>query len=171
MLCDLCVILILSSLFSPRNKSYNSRVPTRDRFRVLFLCLGNACRSPIAESVARRDASDILDPSSAGLFPLGYIPPDTLHVLESNGYSTEALSSKPVSRDIWDAADLVINLSGQRSDPIFDHSDKVEDWNVPDPFGGTPEVYQKTLENIVARVHNLADRLRLQRPTSHPQKG
>ncbi len=146
-------------------------MPNPQKFRVFFLCLGNACRSPIAESVARRDASDILDPSSAGLIPLGYIPPATLHVLESNGYSTETLYSKPISSDIWHAADLIINLSGQRSDPIFDHSDKVEDWNVPDPFGGTLEVYQKTLENIVARVHNLADRLRLQRPTTHPQKG
>ncbi len=146
-------------------------MPTPDRFRALFLCLGNACRSPIAESIARRDASDILDPSSAGLFPLGYIPPATLHALQSNGYSSEALSSKPIPRDVWEAADLIINLSGQRSDPIFNGSGKVEDWDIPDPFGGTPEVYQKTLEHIAARVHDLADRLRFQRRTSHTQIG
>jgi protein-tyrosine-phosphatase len=140
-------------------------VPHPKIFRVLFLCLGNACRSPIAESIARRDASDILDPSSAGLFPLGYIPPATLHALYSNGYSSEALSSKPVSRETWDNADLIINLSGARTDPLFADSNNVEDWNIADPFGGTPEVYQKALEDIAARVHDLADRLRLQRTT------
>ena len=141
-------------------------MPTPHRVRVLFLCLGNACRSPIAESIARRDASDILDPSSAGLFPLGYIPPATLHALHTNGYSSESLSSKPVSCDHWDAADLIINLTGARTDPLFADSNKVEDWNIADPFGGTPEVYQKALEDIAARVHDLADRLRLQR-TNH----
>jgi len=146
-------------------------VPTPERFRVLFLCLGNACRSPIAESIARRDAPDILDPSSAGLFPLGYIPPATLHALHSNGYSSEALSSKPITREAWDAANLIINLTGRRSDSIFDQSDKVEDWDVTDPYAGAPEVYQQTLEDIAARVHELADRLRLQRTTSHAQKG
>ncbi len=145
-------------------------MPTPDRFRVLFLCLGNACRSPIAESIARRDASDVLDPSSAGLSPLGYIPPATLHALHSNGCSSEGLSSKPVNPNAWDSADLIINLSGTRTDPIFLDSAKVEDWNVPDPFGASPEVYQETLEDIAARVHELADRLRLQRATSQPPK-
>jgi len=164
--------LSLSFSYLPSNlPSYNPFVPTPDRFRVLFLCLGNACRSPIAESTARRDAADVLDPSSAGLFPLGYIPPATLQALQSNGYSSEALSSKPITREAWDAADLIINLSGTRTDPLFHHSDKVEDWNVADPYGGSPEVYQQTLEDIAARVHALAGRLRLQRPTSQAQKG
>ena len=146
-------------------------MPEIPKVRVLFLCLGNACRSPIAESIARRDASDILDPSSAGLYPLGYIPPATLHALHSNGYSSESLSSKPISRDTLETADLIINLTGARSEPLFNHSDKVEHWDIPDPFGGTPEVYQKTLEDIAARVHALADRLRLQHTSSRAQKG
>jgi arsenate reductase (thioredoxin) len=146
-------------------------VPTLHRFRVLFLCLGNACRSPIAESIARRDASDILEPSSAGLSPLGYIPPSTLHALHSNGYPSESLSSKPITREAWDEADLIINLSGARTDPLFADSDKVEDWNVADPYGATPEIYQQILEDIAARVHDLAVRLRLQRSTAQANKG
>jgi protein-tyrosine-phosphatase len=169
------VTSVLSSLFAflcpLQILRYNSFVPQPKLFRVLFLCLGNACRSPIAESIARRDAPDILDPFSAGLYPLGYIPPATLQALHSNGYPSDALSSKPISRDTWESADLIINLTGARTDPIFNHSDKVEDWDVLDPFGGTPEVYQNTLEDIAARVHDLADRLRLQRTTSHAEKG
>jgi len=146
-------------------------VPNPDRVHVLFLCLGNACRSPIAESIARRDAADVLDPSSAGLFPLGYIPPATAQTLQSNGYSSESLSSKPITREAWDAADLIINLSGTRTDPLFHHSDKVEDWNVSDPYGASPEFYQQTLDDIASRVQALAHRLRLQRPTPQAPKG
>ncbi len=146
-------------------------MPPSKIHRVLFLCLGNACRSPIAESIASRDASDILAPSSAGLYPLGYIPPATLQALRSNGYSTESLSSKPISRESWDAAEIIINLSGSRTDPLFANSEKVEDWNVPDPYGATPEFYQQTLNDIATRVHALADRLRHQRTTTQLKKG
>src|SRR5208337_306331 len=178
--CELCVSLFFLPLrylfcfllppFSniPR---YNSRVPYPKIFRVLFVCIGNACRSPMAESIALREASDIIDPSSAGLFPLGYIPPSTQQTLQNNGYSPEGLSSKPILRDAWDNADLIINLSGRRRDPFFDHSDKVEDWDVADPFGGEPEIYQQVLEEIAGRVRSLADRLRQERITRHAQEG
>ena len=43
------------------------------RVRVLFVCVGNACRSPMAEAIARYDAADVMEPSSAGLSPLGYL--------------------------------------------------------------------------------------------------
>jgi protein-tyrosine-phosphatase len=156
-----------SSYALTKNARYNSHMPLPPTFRVLFVCIGNACRSPMAESIALREASDIIDPSSAGLFPLGYIPPSTQQTLQNNGYSFEGLTSKPALRDSWDNADLIINLSGRRSDPLFDHSEKVEDWDVADPFGGEPEIYQQILEEIAARIRLLADRLRQQRLTGH----
>ena len=125
----------------------------------------------MAESIALREASDIIEPFSAGLFPLGYIPPPTQQTLQNNGYSFEGLSSKPISRDAWDNADLIINLSGERCDPFFDHSEKVEDWDVADPIGRDPEIYQQILEQIADRVRLLAERLRQQRITGHPPEG
>jgi len=163
--------LLLSSPY-PRlkNPRYNSPVPFPKVFRVLFVCIGNACRSPMAESIALRDASDVIDPSSAGLFPLGYIPDSTQQALQNNGFSPEGLSSKPISHDIWDNADLIINLSGRRSDSLFGRSDKIEDWDVADPYGDEPEFFQQILEEIAARVRSLADRLRQQRISEHAQK-
>ncbi len=143
-------------------------MPLPPTFRVLFVCIGNACRSPMAESIALREASDIIEPSSAGLFPLGYIPPPTQQTLQNNGYSFQGLSSKPISREAWDNANLVINLSGERCGPLFGHSQKVEDWDVTDPIGREPEIYQQILEEIAGRVRLLAERLRQQRITSHP---
>ena len=46
------------------------RVPRR-RKRVLFICVGNSCRSPMAEALARHLAADVIEPQSAGISPLG----------------------------------------------------------------------------------------------------
>src|ERR1700730_1662811 len=64
------------------------------RKKVLFVCLGNACRSPMAESIARRDAADVIEACSAGISPLGFVPALTTQTLTANGYSIESLDSR-----------------------------------------------------------------------------
>jgi len=136
-------------------------VAPRKKYRVLFVCIGNACRSPIAEAVARQLASDIIEPSSAGLTPLGYIVEPTTATLSVNGYSAEGLSSKWLTEEATEDADLVVNLSGLPIDWL-PGGVKVEEWPVADPYGAAPATYQRVLEEIEARVLALAARLRSQ---------
>jgi protein-tyrosine-phosphatase len=137
-------------------------MPTK-KLRVLFVCIGNACRSPMAEAIAKREAADVLEASSAGLYPLGEIPDETQETLSRNGYSPVGLSSKPITNRIWNEADLVINLSGRIRDIAFDDPSKVEDWDVADPYGANPAFYETILEQLRQRIRLLADRLRQQR--------
>jgi protein-tyrosine-phosphatase len=130
------------------------------RKKVLFICQGNACRSPMAESIARRDAADVIDACSAGLSPLGYVPVLTMQTLAANGYSFESLSSTPVTREVWDAADIVINMSGIAKQRAFIDCGKVEDWDVQDPYGNDPVLYQTIYEDIQRKVAQLAEGLR-----------
>jgi arsenate reductase (thioredoxin) len=134
--------------------------PAKKKVRVLFVCLGNACRSPIAEAIARREACDIIEARSAGITPLGRIPELTTEALLLNGYSTQGLSSKPIDPQVWADADLIINLSGEFKSTAFPDYSKVEDWSVPDPYGGTPNMYQRILVQIESQVRKLATRLR-----------
>jgi len=115
----------------------------------------------MAEAVARRDASDIIEPSSAGLAPLGYIVEPTTNILAANGYSAEGLASKRLSQRAVDDAELIVNLSGCRIDCLPARA-KVEEWPVDDPYGTAPATYQRALEEIVGRVLALAARLRSQ---------
>lgn len=135
-----------------------TEVPPRKK--VLFVCLGNACRSPMAESIARHDAADIIEPLSAGLSPLGFLPALTTQTLIDNGNSADNLSSTPITSDVWDAADVVINMSGVPKERAFPDHQKVEDWEVQDPYGADAELYQATYNDIRRRVASLADRLR-----------
>ena len=63
------------------------------RAKVLFLCVGNACRSQMAEAIAKHSASDVIEASSAGLVPFGEIPNTTLAVLQERGISADGQSS------------------------------------------------------------------------------
>lgn len=133
------------------------------RIRVLFVCVGNACRSPMAEAISCYDAADVIEPSSAGLYPLGYIAELTKQTLRQNGYSANGLTSDALRKEAVEAADLIINMTGRASEEIFRGRENVEDWLVQDPFGGDPETYQRVFEGIQRRVNQLAFSLREQR--------
>jgi arsenate reductase len=129
---------------------------------VLFVCIGNSCRSPIAEAVARHTASDVIIPSSAGLSPLGRIQDSTRKVLLERGIPTDGQFSKGLNDDtLLKPADLVINMSGYRGDSLF-AGRKFEDWDVEDPYGEDMETYRRICDDIEARVADLAARLRAQ---------
>jgi arsenate reductase len=120
----------------------------------------------MAESIGRRDAADLFESSSAGLSPLGVVQKLTLATLKTNGYPTDGLSSKAILNSDWAAADLVINMSGYSRERTFPRGEwhKIEDWNVDDPYGSDPAVYQRIFEDIRIRIEALAARLRERQP-------
>lgn len=147
-----------------------SAVAEDKRKRVLFVCWGNSCRSPMAEAIARRDAADVIEASSAGLAPLDFVAGMTKKILTANGYSADGLESKPVRHAAIEAADIIINISGRSRELAFEDASKVEDWDVEDPYGSDEALYQTICEDIQRRVAELADCLRKsQRAASRPR--
>ncbi len=134
------------------------------RYRVLFICLGNSCRSPMAEAIARHRAEDILMPESAGTMALGFIAPLTLRVLEERGVGVDDLHSKPLTRAAQKNADIIINMTGSPVGSVLPaEADKTEDWPVPDPFGMEMNSYRDTCDDIEARIAEFTARLRAKR--------
>jgi len=131
------------------------------RTKVLFLCIGNACRSQMAEAIARHVASDVIEPVSAGLLPFGEVTQPTIDVLVERGMCAEGQYSKPLTPQDLAAADLVINMTGRLGAAVFaDPAPPVENWDVGDPFGFNLAVYRKIRDEIEAHIENLARRLR-----------
>jgi len=129
------------------------------RKRVLFVCVGNSCRSPMAEALARHLAADVIEPQSAGISPLGNVATATRRALLDRGVPADGLSSKGVASAGLIAVDLIINMSGIPGGSLFPNS-RVEDWDVEDPYGEDMETYARICEDIEARVLSLAGRLR-----------
>lgn len=127
------------------------------RKKVLFVCVGNACRSPMAEAIARVDARDAIDAFSAGLMPIGFVAELTKQTLMKNGYWVEGLESKRISPGVWERVDVVINMSGRPKEEAFGEYSRVVDWDVEDPFEREPEDYQRAFDTIRARVRELAE--------------
>ena len=128
--------------------------------RVLFVCIGNACRSPMGEAIAMKDAGDVIEAASAGLYPMGMIPAMTQTTLEKNGYSPNGLQSKGLRDIASEDVDLVINLSGYERARALEKFAQVENWEVSDPYGADEATYQRILEEIRGRIGELAQRLR-----------
>jgi len=118
--------------------------------RVLFLCYGNACRSIMAEALARHFWGEGMEACSAGLMPLGYIPSETLEALREAGISTVGLYSKGLSEAPLGDIDYLVNLThfevASFIPPAF--SGKLIFCPVQDPFGQGIESYRKVREEL-----------------------
>ncbi|HLJ13730.1 MAG TPA: hypothetical protein VKV15_04480 [Bryobacteraceae bacterium] len=127
--------------------------------KILFLCIGNSCRSQMAEGFARAYGSDVMVARSAGLSPAGRIAPLTYQTMKErnillDGQFPKGLDAFPPTERF----DLVINLSGH-SIPV-DLNAPVEEWKVRDPIGEEPEVYQQVATQLENLVMTLILRLR-----------
>jgi len=132
------------------------------RKKVLFICIGNACRSPMAEAIARVDAYDAIDAFSAGLAPIGFVTELTKQTLIRNGCWVEDLESTSISPKVWEQVDIVINMSGHPREVAFDDYSRVDDWNIEDPYGKDPGTHQRVFEEIRLRIAKLAQECREQ---------
>jgi protein-tyrosine-phosphatase len=116
----------------------------------------------MAEAIARQDALQEIDASSAGLAPLGFVADMTTQTLMKNGYAVDGLTSKPITTAAWDSADIVINMSVRPSAGAFrnfrGHA-KAEDWEIEDPYGDAAK-YQSTYEAVRHRVADLILRIK-----------
>jgi protein-tyrosine-phosphatase len=117
----------------------------------------------MAEAISRYDAADVIEPSSAGLHPLGYIAELTKQTLMQNGYSANGLTSDVLTKEAGEAADLIINMTGRPTEEIFRTQENVENWLIQDPYGEDLETYQRVFEGIRRCVHQLAFALRERR--------
>jgi len=127
--------------------------------KVLFLCIGNSCRSPMAEALARHLAADVIEASSAGISPLGKIAEPVRRVLLERGVSCDGQSSKGLTQQDARGADLIVNMTGMRLGGMLAGL-PVEDWEVEDPYGENMEIYRRVCDGIEERVSALAARLR-----------
>jgi TonB family protein len=130
------------------------------RVKVLFVCVGNACRSPMAEAIARRDVPDAIEAFSAGLAPIGFVPWLTKLTLRRNRCWVKGLQPKNILPEVWEQADIVINMTGRRRELAFRDHSKVEDWEIEDPFDGDLDTYQQVFEKIRLRIAELGEECR-----------
>jgi len=136
------------------------RSPTiqRTKKRVLFVCIGNSCRSQMAEGFARAYGGDILIAASAGLSPASIVQPLTKQVLADRNIQIGDQFPKGMEILMREQFDVIVNMSGEKL-PLAPGA-TVRDWAVRDPIGQTEQVYKTVAEQIEGLVMRLILELR-----------
>ena len=127
--------------------------------KVLFVCVGNTCRSQMAEALARHFHRDTIEASSAGVSPFGRIVDPTRTVLLERGISLGAQYSKGLREAPAEKVHLVVNMSGMPGKSLF-ASSRVLDWDVGDPYGENLSVYREICDTIEERLRELSATIR-----------
>jgi protein-tyrosine phosphatase len=151
------------------------------RTRVLFVCLGNICRSPLAESIFRhlvrqRGVEDRFEIDSAGTS--GYHAgdsPDSRSVAtaRARGVEVSGRSRKMVVGDL-DRFDYVVAMDGENRENIERLRNRLEgtarihllrDWDprgggdVPDPYFGGARGFEDVHDMVERSCERLLDHL------------
>jgi protein-tyrosine phosphatase len=151
--------------------------------RILFVCLGNICRSPTAEAVVRalaaRELPELaLEVDSAGTagYHIGEAPDPRMRAAAARrGYDLTALRARIVEPSDFTRFDLILamdreNLAVLRRRAPEETRERVrlflefaphgELQEVPDPYYGGPNGFEEVLDLVEAAARGLLSYLR-----------
>lgn len=146
---------------------------------VLFVCLGNICRSPLAEAAFRREAERLgldveIDSAGTGEWHIGH-PPDrrAAAVAKRNGVDIGHLRARRVTPDDFRRFDHIVALDAEnladlramrpadataRLSLLLDHAGRAGE-TVADPYYGEDEGFDATWSDVTAGAEGLARRV------------
>jgi arsenate reductase len=129
-----------------------------DMKRVLFLCVGNSCRSQMAEALFRHHAKGKAEAKSAGTRPAKEIAGLAVEAMKEMGIDISGQKPKPLTEELMEWADTFISMGCGVEDscPVL-YLPKFVDWEIEDPFGGTIGNYRRARDDIEEKVKRLLE--------------
>lgn len=148
-------------------KRWNFKIVSKmsEKKRVLFVCTGNTCRSPMAEGLFRKLVSEksdyeVLGSAGVAAYPGDRISPETSAVLKQVGADVgmQDFRSRPVDEELLESATHVFAMTESHLDMLlsafpecaekcnlvcdFISFDGKVGVDVPDPIGQGPRAYK-----------------------------
>lgn len=146
--------------------------------KILFVCSGNTCRSPLAEAIAKNILPGRLDfrvdISSAGASALEGSPASqySIEVGQAHALDLSSHRARLLTPALIGGADLVVTMGARHREIVGTLDPEALDYtflltnfsdhhfgDIPDPIGGGLEVYERTYQLIRDCVESMASRL------------
>ncbi|MGE7998564.1 low molecular weight protein arginine phosphatase [Lysinibacillus sp. NPDC093190] len=142
--------------------------------KILFVCTGNTCRSPMAEVILKHKQIDNVEVRSAGIYamPNAEMSAHAQQVLyEANMTHQHLATQLSIIEMEW--ADLILTMTTAHKGTIIAHYPNAEQkvftlkeytsegsvGNVVDPYGGSKEIYEVTFAELTELVERLVKKL------------
>jgi protein-tyrosine phosphatase len=150
---------------------------------VLFVCTGNTCRSPMAETIFRKMVADRLGCAlgevqdrgvlvmSAGIAAMmgGRPSPVAVEVMKQMGLDLSDHTTQPLSERLVQQADLIFVMTRSHRHAILSEWPEAAErvrvlcynqGDVSDPIGGTADQYAKCAEQIKSELETWMNELK-----------
>ena len=156
---------------------------TKKKYNLLFVCLGNICRSPAAQGVMQRLVDErgltdrfYIDSAGMGSWHVGDLPDKRMRVhARPRGYELTHRARQVKSGD-FDDFDLIVGMDASNVDDLRDLSATIEQQDkvvmmgdyirqypnydhVPDPYYEGSEGFELVLDLLEDACENLLDRI------------
>ncbi|MGN0818509.1 MAG: hypothetical protein ACI4L9_06025 [Candidatus Coproplasma sp.] len=141
------------------------------RKKILFVCTGNTCRSPMAEMIARDKIKSKKikwwDVTSRGVAAEvgGSLSPNARTALEEKGVQV-APSFRPrqLTQKIIESSEIVITMTSSQKQMLegCGRIVSIKDicgYEIPDPYGGNIDVYRATRDALCAACDKIIEKI------------
>jgi protein-tyrosine phosphatase len=149
---------------------------------ILFVCMGNICRSPMAEGVflhllkrEHREKDFLIDSAGTIGYHAGEMPDSRMRMHAARrGYSLESRSRKFTRAD-FDRFDLIVAMDDANYDDLCDIAQTIEEKNkvvrmadyctihqathIPDPYYGGDKGFEYVIDLLEDACENLYNQL------------
>lgn len=137
--------------------------------KILFVCTGNTCRSPMAEGIFNHLSEGAI---SRGLMASVGSPAseNAVKAMEKMGIDIKGHVSRQITIEDVKSADLVLTMTrghkaalAQLPDAegkVFTIGEYAGGADVSDPYGGNADVYEKCAEQMYGYIEKIVEKLK-----------
>lgn len=152
-------LALLDAARAAEESAYTATGP----LRILFVCSGDTCRSPMAAGLARDVFGNAISASSAGL-EVGedHIHPQAARALHiAAGIDISAYRPRRLDNSLINSSDIIIAMRPSYATRLSTYfevpEDKIVTWDIDDPYNQPLEAYLRRIEEIVENLTELSD--------------
>ena len=135
--------------------------------KIMFICSGNTCRSPLAEGLFKKYLQENnitnVEVGSAGVgaFPGDAVSINSILVAGNRGVDISEHRARNINPEHLLTTDLFFCMSESHKQVLLRHcdEDKIVILNVPDPYGRPIEIYEECAKQLESKFPEILERI------------